>query len=71
MSLSVPVLKPAINLLCDPDFINQKIIAYIRQQEAMRARKRPFAYAASYDDFLHMIKDCDDLETLKHIRCVT
>jgi hypothetical protein len=30
--------------------------------------KKDYAYAASYEDFVSLIEDCDDLEELRQIR---
>lgn len=62
------VLIPAVNMICDPDFINLKIVAYIHHQQKSRAKKRQLNNIESYEEMLKKIKDCDDLETLKHIR---
>lgn len=59
---------PAVNMICDPDFINLKIIAYIHHQQKSRAKKRQLNNIESHEEMLKKIKDCDDLETLKHIR---
>jgi sorting nexin-25 len=67
----VSVLYPVINMLTDPDSINQKILTYIQQQpQSETLRKKTYAYAASFEDFIKMIKDCNDTEVLKHIRYV-
>ncbi|KAF4521148.1 hypothetical protein B566_EDAN012914 [Ephemera danica] len=62
------MVVPAINMLCDPDFINRKIICYIRQRKSIETKKQPVIHADSYEAFLLLIKDCTDLEYLKHIR---
>jgi len=59
-----------MDMLCDPDYINQKILAYIRQQEKLMAdTKRTYTYAASYEDFVKMINLSDSLDELKQMRC--
>lgn len=67
----VSVFYPVINIMTDPDSINQKILTYIQQQpESETLRKKTYAYAASFEDFIKMIKDSNDTEVLKHIRYV-
>ncbi|PSN49063.1 Sorting nexin-25 [Blattella germanica] len=67
--LACKVFYPVIEMITDPDSINQKIITYIQQQPQSDAlRKKTYAYAASFEDFVQMIKDCNDTEVLKHIR---
>lgn len=56
-------------MLTDPDSINQKILTYIQQQpESQIFQQKAYAYAASFEDFIKMIKNCSDAESLKHIR---
>lgn len=63
------VLKPAIDLITDPDYINQKILSYIDQQQLAEAmHRKTYEYAESFEDFIRMIKSSKDLEVLKHIR---
>lgn len=56
-------------MLCDPDYINQKLINYIdyRRQLSEDTRKK-YTYAATYEQFVKLIDKCEDLETLKQIR---
>jgi len=63
------VLKPAIDLITDPDYINQKILTYIDQQQLAEAmHRKTYEYAESFEDFIRMVKSTKDLEVLKHIR---
>jgi sorting nexin-25 len=65
----VSVFYPVIEMLTDPDSINQKILAYIQQQPQSEAvSKKAYVYTANFDDFIQMIKSCNDIEVLKHIR---
>ncbi|KAL8624041.1 hypothetical protein ACOMHN_041631 [Nucella lapillus] len=58
-----------MDMLCDPDYINQKILAYIKQQEKLMAdTKRTYTYAASYEDFVKMINISDSPDELKQMR---
>ncbi|KAI4487636.1 hypothetical protein M0802_011992 [Mischocyttarus mexicanus] len=67
--LTCKILKPAIDLITDPDYINQKILLYIEQQQLTAAmHRKTYEYAESFEDFLRMIKSSRDLEVLKHIR---
>ena len=61
------VLQPSIDSLCDPDTINQQLVVQLRLRQMM---KRNYAYAASYEDFVSLIEDCDDLNELQQIRCL-
>ncbi|XP_011498521.1 PREDICTED: sorting nexin-25 [Ceratosolen solmsi marchali] len=63
------ILKPVINTITDPDYINQKILLYIRQQQMAEAlHRKTCEYADSFEDFILMIKSTRDLEVLKRIR---
>lgn len=65
----VTVLYPVIEMLTDPDSINQKILTYIQQQpQSQILQKKSYAYTANFEDFVQMIKTCNDTESLKHIR---
>ncbi|XP_015429731.1 PREDICTED: sorting nexin-25 isoform X2 [Dufourea novaeangliae] len=67
--LACKILKPAIDLITDPDYINQKILSYIDQQQLTEAmHRKTYEYAESFEDFIRMIKSSKDLEVLKHIR---
>lgn len=63
------VLFPAIETLTDPDYLNQKILLYVHQPDRSEPQqRRSYAYAASFEDFIQMIKDCKDVEVLNQIR---
>lgn len=67
--ITTSVMQVTINMLCDPDYINQKILAYIKQQEKLMAdTKRTYTYAASYEDFVNLINTSDRVEELKQMR---
>nr|CAD7595801.1 unnamed protein product [Timema genevievae] len=57
----------AIELITDPDFINQKVIVYIQQQSQTDVSRKKPAYASTFDDFMQMIKNSSDAEDLKRI----
>lgn len=63
------VLKPTVDMLCDPDYINRKLIGYIDyRQQLSEDTKRTYTYAATYEDFIKLIDKCNDIEHLKQIR---
>lgn len=63
------IIQPTVDRLTDPDFINQKILDYIEQQRVTAAmHKRTFEYANSYEEFLKLIQESEDIEMLKNIR---
>ncbi|XP_012279765.1 sorting nexin-25 [Orussus abietinus] len=67
--IACKILKPAIDLITDPDYINQKILLYIEQQQLTEAmHRKTYEYAESFEDFICMIRSSKDLEVLKHIR---
>lgn len=67
--LTSSVLKPTIDLICDPDYINKKLISYIDYRHQLSEdTRRTYTYAATYEDFIKMIDKCDDIEHLKQIR---
>ena len=73
LQLSTPpaVFQPAIDQLCDPDFINQKVYEYVHHHQLWRElHQRTYTYAASYEDFIGIIQESNDVDELKHIRSV-
>lgn len=63
------VFKPTIERLCDPDYINQTLISYLDFREKLwEEHNKTYAYAASYEDFMKMIEESDDIEQLKGMR---
>lgn len=67
--IATSVFKVTFDMLCDPDYINEKILAYILQQEKLMAdTKRTYTYAASYEDFVKMINASHSGDELKQMR---
>ena len=65
------VLKPSIDLICDPDYINLKLLSYIEYREKLSEDTRiKYTYAATYEDFVKMIDNYEDIELLKQMRWV-
>jgi len=65
----VLVLKPAVDLVCDPHYLNSKLYGWLSCKERLVAKaKRKYVYAATYEDFMEIIEQCEDIEQLKHIR---
>ncbi|XP_013402145.1 sorting nexin-25-like [Lingula anatina] len=59
------VLKPSVESICDPDNINQTLLSNIEYRET---HKKTYTYAASYEQFMKMIQECEDVEMLKQMR---
>ncbi|MPC38067.1 Sorting nexin-25 [Portunus trituberculatus] len=67
--LACKVFEPLIDRVCDPDWINQRLVAYLRQQQAAEElHRRTYMYAASYEDFITLIHDSTDVHDLEHLR---
>lgn len=67
--ISCKILEPLVDRLTDPDYINQKIIDYIEQQRITAAmHRKTYEYANTYEDFLKVIQDSEEMEVLKTIR---
>ncbi|KAK0043037.1 sorting nexin-25 [Biomphalaria pfeifferi] len=67
--IACSVLKPTIDLLCDPDFINQKLLDYMAYREKLYAdTKRTYMYSATYEGFIKKIKSSDSITDLKQMR---
>ena len=58
-------------MICDPDYINQKIVECLNYKEFLASEQaKTFTYAASYEEFMKMIELCQDVEYLKLLRSV-
>ncbi|XP_060599757.1 sorting nexin-25-like [Ruditapes philippinarum] len=67
--LANAVLKPSIDLICDPDYINMQLLSYIEYREKLSEDTRiTYTYAATYEDFVKMIDKYEDIEHLKQLR---
>lgn len=62
------VFFPLIDTICDPDYINLSILAYISQREAaVEEKTRAYTYAATYEDFIRIISSAEDIVELRKI----
>lgn len=66
------VLKPVVELLSNPDYINQMLLAQLEYREQMSEHhKRAYTYAPSYEEFIKLINSNSDVEFLKQLRYFT
>lgn len=67
--LACQVLYPTIEMICDPDYINQKLLEYlVYQQEMLEYHKKTYAFADTFEDFIKMISESTDINQLKQMR---
>lgn len=67
--LASKVLKPVVELLSDPDYINQMLLAQMEYREQVNEHhKRAYTYAPSYEEFIKLINGNSDVEFLKQLR---
>ncbi|XP_005362707.1 sorting nexin-25 [Microtus ochrogaster] len=67
--LTAKVLKPAVELLSNPDYINQMLLAQLEHREQTNEHhKRAYTYAPSYEEFIKLINSNSDVEFLKQLR---
>ncbi|KAM6221996.1 sorting nexin-25 isoform 1-T1 [Rhynchocyon petersi] len=67
--LTAKVLKPVVELLSDPDYINQMLLAQLEYREQMNEHhKRAYTYAPSYEEFIKLINSNSDVVFLKQLR---
>ena len=63
------VLKPAVDMICDPYFINNMLVSFLEHREILAENhKRKYAYAASYEEFIKLINLCNEIQELQQIR---
>lgn len=64
-----PVLKPVVELLSDPDYINRMLLSQLEYREQMNEhQKKDYTYAPSYEEFIKLINSSSDVEFLKQLR---
>ena len=67
--LACQVFQPVIEQICDPDYINRKLLAYLSQREAIaKSAQKNYAVANTYQGFMKYLRGCNDTEELKHMR---
>ncbi|XP_067993052.1 sorting nexin-25 isoform X2 [Melanerpes formicivorus] len=67
--LATKVLKPVVELLSDPDYINQMLLSQLEYREQMSEhQKKDYTYAPSYEKFIKLINSSSDVEFLKQLR---
>lgn len=67
--LACKILQPAIDLVTEPDYINQKIIQYLEAQKEVNAMHiRTHEYAKTFEDYIRLINSCNNVDTLKRLR---
>ncbi|XP_052608178.1 sorting nexin-25 [Peromyscus californicus insignis] len=67
--LTTKVLKPVVELLSNPDYINQMLLVQLEYREQMNEHhKRAYTYAPSYEEFIKLINSNSDVEFLKQLR---
>ena len=63
------ILQPTIDKLCDPDYINQRLLAYlIKKEEETKSSADRYLYSKTYEDFIKHIQKCEDNNQLVQIR---
>ncbi|NXF39841.1 SNX25 protein, partial [Nyctibius bracteatus] len=67
--LATKVLKPVVELLSDPDYINGMLLSQLEYREQMNEhQKKDYTYAPSYEEFIKLINSSSDVEFLKQLR---
>ncbi|XP_063165806.1 sorting nexin-25 [Candoia aspera] len=67
--LAAKVLKPMVELLSDPDYINHMLLVQMEYREQLlEHHKRAYTYAPSYEEFIKLINCNSDIEFLKQLR---
>ena len=66
--LACRIFQPTIEMVCNPDYINQKLLAHlIKREEATKSANKRFKHN-TYEDFIKYMEKCDDLGELEEIR---
>ncbi len=63
------VLKPLVDVLSDPDYINRMLLAQLEHREQVNEHhKKAYTYAPSYEEFIKLISSSSDVQFLKQLR---
>ncbi len=63
------VLKPLVDVLSDPDYINRMLLAQLEHREQVNEHhKKAYTYAPSYEEFIKLISSSSDIQFLKQLR---
>ena len=66
--LTGQLLQPTIEMICDPDYINQKLLGYLnRREEAIKSASTKY-HSRTFEDFVKNIKKIEDLLELHQMR---
>lgn len=69
VALCHTVLKPLVELLSDPDYINRMLLAQLEHREQVNEHhKKAYTYAPSYEEFIKLISTSSDIDFLKQLR---
>ncbi|XP_046705554.1 sorting nexin-25 isoform X2 [Silurus meridionalis] len=67
--IATKVLQPLVEVLSDPDYINQMLLAQLEHREQVNEHhKKAYTYAPSYEEFIKLISSSSDIDFLKQLR---
>ncbi|XP_030622570.1 sorting nexin-25 [Chanos chanos] len=67
--IATKVLKPLVEVLSDPDYINRMLLAQLEHREQVNEHhKKAYTYAPSYEEFIKLISSSSDIDFLKQLR---
>ncbi|MBN3301739.1 SNX25 protein, partial [Amia calva] len=67
--IATKVLKPLVEVLSDPDYINRMLLAQLEYREQVNEHhKKAYTYAPSYEEFIKLISSSSDVDFLKQLR---
>ncbi|KAJ8269684.1 hypothetical protein COCON_G00122910 [Conger conger] len=67
--IATKVLKPLVEVLSDPDYINRTLLAQLEYREQVSEHHRKaYTYAPSYEEFIKLISSSSDILFLKQLR---
>ncbi|XP_071951023.1 sorting nexin-25-like isoform X2 [Antedon mediterranea] len=67
--ITCSVIKPAIDTLCSPSYVNNTLLMHLEYREQLaKKHNRNYMYSATYEDFIKLINSCNDTQELQQIR---
>ena len=61
------IVQPTIDRVCEPDYINKKLLAYLLRKEEGTSVEKKYAHT-DYEEFMTYVQKCEDVTELSQIR---
>ena len=62
------VVLPTIDALCDPDYLNQRLLSHLQRREERQHATQKKGHYETFEDFMKQVKRCDNTDELLQMR---